>query len=211
MAKGRPQLLPRSGGILGRYTADVIIPFGFAQATFFMEGSGAPTGAAVTMGLDPATGLSPATVAASLELIWDTRISPIQIQNVDVTNIRVKFGPNTSGPSVDRPVTLGGNLVTAQAPPNVALLVQKATGLGGKKGRGRLYLPGIPEVEIDQGGNISGSYFASCQTAWNGFYNDLVAADIPMVLLHTGSSDPTAVTELVVSALAATQRRRLRR
>jgi hypothetical protein len=103
-------------------------------------------------------------------------------------------------------------------PQNCALLVKKQTNRGGRRGRGRFYVPMIlPEASVDPVGNISGPQIEQKQTAADGFLEQLSTGPLntPMVLLHNtegvstaGAPDP--VTKLTVDGVISTQRRRLR-
>lgn len=108
-------------------------------------------------------------------------------------------------------------------PPSVSLLVQKATNLGGRRGRGRVYIPWVTqEAAINDVGNIDGTSLAvRQQNALNWFLaleNGGIPANTPtpMVVLHDEAGAgvepaPTPVVGLVVSQLVANQRRRLGR
>ncbi len=95
--------------------------------------------------------------------------------------------------------------------PQVAYLIKKLTALGGRRNRGRMYLPGANESKVDGQGNVSSSFVTSLQTAADWFFTDLGTADIGLVILHADSSTPTDVTGLTAQAKVATQRRRLKR
>lgn len=60
----------------------------------------------------------------------------------------------------------------AYAPPAIAHVVQKRTGLVGKAHRGRLYFPGVPEADVDESGTLDGSRVNEVTTA----FDDLRAA-----------------------------------
>lgn len=95
-----------------------------------------------------------------------------------------------------------------------AVLVRKTTNLGGRKGRGRMYFPGLHSTHVDSGGTISSGTLTTLQTAFETFANDLL--DSPeidrLVLLHSaGGPAPTTIQALTVEGSLATQRRRARR
>lgn len=96
-------------------------------------------------------------------------------------------------------------------PPNTAVLLQKRTGLIGRSNRGRMYPPGLSyDGTWDGGGQMSDSNLATYQGCFDDFMASLGTIGAEMVVLHTDSSDPTPVQNLVVARTAATQRRRLR-
>lgn len=119
--------------------------------------------------------------------------------------------------------TVGGNAGT-MVPPNVALLVQKRTAFGGKKNRGRFYLPFcIDTADCSENGTILSTLVTIFQTECNTFLAQLATDNTPMVIANRTYNTPlpphyvTAittgpqVTSLNVENLVATQRRRLAR
>lgn len=94
----------------------------------------------------------------------------------------------------------------------VAILAQKQTGFGGRAGRGRIFIPGIPAASVDTDGAVAGAVI----TALNDDLADLLlavsVADVPAALLHNDPGlEPYEITALTVASQAATQRRRNRR
>ena len=194
----------------------MIIPTGFAQANFKFTGAAVPTGAEVTMGLfvDTFTG-DPEAAADAAANAWGTALMQ-GLQTIDITlsSVLVKFGPNATGPSFERPTGIQGTQTDATAAPNLALLVRKNTSGGGRTGRGRFYIPGVSEDDINEGGVLSGGYLSLAVTACNDFHTELVAADLTPALLHSAGSpvqQPLPITSFSPDATAATQRRRMRR
>lgn len=114
-------------------------------------------------------------------------------------------------------VPVVGTVSGVNVPQNTAFLVRKQTTLGGRRNRGRMYIPGVPEswvtgagvVPIANVGNVNTACAAlgiggSVHTAF-GFLGQ-------MQLLHqSGSQTPTEVVDLQCQRVVATQRRRLRR
>lgn len=190
------------------------IPISYAQCNLIFTGTSVPHGAEVTFGLDISGGSgTPSGDSSAVEtaLVASGLIANLA-NNVTVTTIRVKFGPDATGPSFDNAATING----AGGPsvgPNTAFLVQKSTLFGGHAGRGRMYLPGVPETSIDSPGTLAAGIATAINSDLTTFLSGLTAAGIPMVLLHGDSSPlvtPSPVTGLVCSGTAATQRRRLR-
>lgn len=114
-----------------------------------------------------------------------------------------------------------GGASTTPLPQNCAYLVHKRTALAGRRGRGRLYLPGPPEVDVSAAGALGSAFVAAWQTVLNTWLTDLNGrAEVgSMVLLHSTSTAipdpadlpaPSDVTALTMDPVIATQRRRLR-
>lgn len=111
--------------------------------------------------------------------------------------------------------TVGGRS-GGSVPPNVAILVHKRTARGGRRGRGRMYLPWYcSDNDTNEDGTLLGAAVTAMQNATIKFVSDLDASGNPMVLLHspgrTTAGPPDPITGIVVSNVVATQRRRLGR
>jgi len=194
----------------------MVIPAGYAQANILFGGSSLPTNAEVTMGLNVGTFAGDPTDAANAIIagIATSALEDLWAITVQLTGVRVKFGPDETGPTGEASAAVDGDAGGAASPPNVALLVQKVTSLGGRAGRGRQYWPGFPETQVDGAGNIDGSFLAVAQGVFDDWHAKLITDDLEPVLLHGADSPislPTAITSLVVAPVIATQRRRLRR
>lgn len=128
--------------------------------------------------------------------------------------VSVALGTSTGDIVGQHLETLAGSISDACPPVNCSLLVNKATALGGRRYRGRMFVPpcGVNEGAVDSIGTISGSTLTSNISQWSSFYDDLVADNIIPHLFHQGGGAPvpTPITAFTVQALMATQRRRMR-
>lgn len=193
----------------------MIIPVNFAQVNLIFTGASVPTGAEVTFGVDnQGSTLTATLIADTVDTAYSNSGIAAEIaDDVDLTTILVKKGPNATGASASEP---SGNPGTGgeQSSPNTAWLVRKETASGGRAGHGRFFLPGVPDGSMFANGQITSGHVTAMQLALDTFLLELEAQDIPMVVLHgAGSpiSTPTLVTGLLCQTTAATQRRRLRR
>ena len=110
-----------------------------------------------------------------------------------------------------------GNNAGAGLPNNCSVLVRKSTALGGRRNRGRMYIPCPIETTIDAAGVFTVGEVNSWNTVLGllmpggtvhtafGFLGD------PVVLHETGSQTPAVVTGLTCQNKIGTQRRRMRR
>lgn len=109
-------------------------------------------------------------------------------------------------------VGTGGSGATPQ---NVAWLVQKRSGLIGRKNRGRCYIPGIQDSSVDETGGITLAIRNARQIASQDFRLAVEALPtfVGLSILHSlgDATQPTLITALTVDQQVATQRRRLRR
>lgn len=120
--------------------------------------------------------------------------------------------------NVDATTVVAGAQTPGVAPPNVAYLVRKQTGLGGRRNRGRMYIPGPPRNWFSAAGIFGTTQLASAQTAVEELLDPstlALAGFSNAVLFHSTGvtptpSTPTPITSLSVQSKVATQRRRLR-
>lgn len=189
----------------------VVIPSGFCQATVNFGGNGLAFPGAVVLGFDQGGGADPDDVAETIYDTWASTILTLQTSAITLESVLVKFGPNTTGPSGEHTGAEVGGLSGQGSPSNCAYLVRKNTALGGRRGRGRMYIPGCLETSVGSDGAILEPDLANIQDQVTAFGAALVLAGLPMVVLHSDATTPTPVTTLVVQAVIATQRRRLRR
>jgi hypothetical protein len=194
----------------------VIIPVNYAQANIVFGGVALPTKAEITLGLNKE--LYSGTPAAAANEVR-TAFQAAAIRNLLVTEITiescmVKYGPNDTGPAGESAGSMAGSSSGLGNPANVALLVKKNTGFGGRTGRGRFYIPGIPESAIAANGTILATAVTAWGTALEAFRTTLISLGLVPTLLHGAGSPvqtPMPITSFTVDATGATQRRRMRR
>lgn len=122
-------------------------------------------------------------------------------------------------------VPISGTLTNAGATVNLAVLIRKTTALGGRKQRGRSYLPpfSLLEANIEVNGDLNPAYQLGLQTSMDEFQAALELESYLLHLLHSNTRDPltgveipdtaappTPIVAFAVQARAATQRRRMR-
>lgn len=191
---------------------------GYADVSVEMILTGMTRSAYLTFGVqpvdpDPADVVvevnSAITAAGSLQSRLDAQVT--------ITSIRASVGQDGGA---DLVYVLGTSIVgqnnVSALPPNCAVLVHKRTLRGGRRGRGRLFIPWcVSETNVDEAGLIATAEVTTIQTAMNVFRTALGSFNVPMVILHNpGLSTmgaPDTVTSLVVDKLLSTQRRRLGR
>lgn len=136
----------------------------------------------------------------------------------------VEMGPSflQVGHFPDDPVTFVYDSVTpGSAPnfpmwPNTAVLVRKQGDLGGRRNRGRMYIPGLAlRTLVSPAGVIDSAFLADLQTNLTDFLDNLDSLTEPgpmtLVTLHSsGTPTPASITTLTAQPKLATQRRRLR-
>lgn len=196
---------------VARSTEDMIIPENYAQITFTFDGNGLRYPAASTLGVGLVGPPTPTEVAIDAGDLFETHILPNLNASVNLDAVRVKFGPNDDGPAGEFSYGVAGGSAGSGAAPNLAYLVQKRTNLGGRRGRGRMYLPGVSEGDVGSDGVIDSSALSALQADLDAFFTAMNAADLSPVLLHNDVGSPTVIQSLNLATVAATQRRRMRR
>lgn len=191
-----------------------IIPPGYAEVVceFDIAGDAGPAICAFGVSVDLIT--DPTELAEQIGPVWDTTpglllemSSTVALREVRVT-VGQDGGPDAVGSA---PFNLVGQDPANAATPQVAYLLRKNTGFGGRAYRGRMFVPGVVEGNVTDAGLLDTTFRTALQAAADNFLAALDAQGNPMVLLHTSALiAPTPVVSLVVDAKVATQRRRLR-
>lgn len=195
-----------------------IIPPGFAQYIMPITRAGDPDAYAVTWANDVDLSAAPTLQEYVNEIQADfvTKWTSSFPNDCTIGPVTMRFGQDGGDPLVLIASTTGtGTNNTDFLPQNAALLVQKRSLLGGRRNRGRLFMPVLTEGAVNEVGQLSPTQLTSYQNvanSWLSSYNNEIGAFGDMVILHSsGDSTPTPVTSLVVQGTIATQRRRLRR
>jgi hypothetical protein len=191
----------------------MIIPDGFAGITIPLVHSSFARAAAITLGVDLASFTGDAIdVAQAVQDAADDHLAARLDTEVTIGPVTAyaNFGggplPGTAA------TTSSGALDFASPPPNVAVLVKKNTATPGREGRGRFFLPwAIAKNSIDELGGLDGTQRSNIEADMNAWRDDLVAADLPVVVLHNSTSVPSLLTTFSVDSRVATQRKRLDR
>lgn len=196
-------------------------PAGYAEATIILQRVGAARQSTWTCGFDDANFNSRTPLDMAID--WYTQLAgatgkpyyPANMptswifQGVQITKM-LEDGPLTA--QFLGPIT--GTITDTAMPPNVAVLVTKDTAAGGRRNRGRFFVPPVYPMEgsVDSGGVIGSTQLTSLRNWYTGTYNGLVSEDMVPCLFHSKAPfTPTPVTSWTVQPLVATQRRRLRK
>ncbi|HKZ20431.1 MAG TPA: hypothetical protein VJQ57_10000 [Acidimicrobiia bacterium] len=194
-----------------------VIPSGYCQANLRFGGAAAPLGSEITMGFEVVDfgTESPEDVANTIADAYTPNVMTRLASTLILQEVYVKFGPNDVGPSGSAFRTTTGADAGQAVPPNTAAIIRKATTLGGRRGNGRLYQPGLLEAQIDAGGNIAAGYVVDLQTEFDDFLTAVGAGGLNPVVLHgpgiSSTPAPSPVTAFIVQGVCGTQRDRMRR
>jgi hypothetical protein len=114
---------------------------------------------------------------------------------------------------VDGGVTEVGLQVADATQQNTAWLCNKSSVTPGRKGRGRMFVPGAVDAFVSPSGILDSGYQDSLQTLIDDLALAILGVEIieALVIFHSGEEDtPSDIIALVVDGQVATQRRRMR-
>jgi hypothetical protein len=198
----------------------MIIPPGFLASSFQLSLAGFSRSAYITLGHENDSGSNdPQVIASALldTMLVANSFASVLDNNVLMQSCRVSIGQDGGEPLVGVDTgTVSGSANISSTPANVALLVHKRTASGGRRHRGRMFIPWmLSEATVEEDGTIQTTPLNTLQTAMNNWRSAMVTANLPPVLLHSAgltiTPAPTPISSFQVDRLVATQRRRLGR
>lgn len=195
----------------------LIIPPGFGSAAFvFTSTTGTPP-IVTTIGVDLSdvtigmVGAANAMMAAYVEHLIPETDNSLTLDHVTLTV--GQDGPGGSVDSSNAPVvgTRGGT----GPPVSMATIVRKVTNVLGRRGRGRMFVPGLlTTTQVDENGIISAvrrDEIDAVLTAWATEFSQTPTTAMPPVLLHSSApADPTPIVDLTTASLVGWIRGRIR-
>jgi len=186
-----------------------VIPAGFAGVQVFYDLPGQGTDdAQVTFGLQAPTYNT--AIANALDDIFKEHAEEVLVAECDI--LRTELTTGTGLHFISTNASVPGTVAQAMATPQVAYLLRKNTGVGGRKNTGRMYLPGVSEANTNGSGEVDAGMLNDLGVFQLNLLADMGAADMTMFILHSSAlDDPTEVTSMTPQLLVATQRRRLNR
>lgn len=206
--------------------SELLIPPGFAQLSIPMRHTGLSRAAVVTFGIEYSEADTPyANILDWVLQQWGETLGATVDSEVTQGPIEGRFGVTGGEPiGIVGTDTFTSISVDARPPAQVALLIKKSTNRGGRRGRGRMFLPwAVNETSVSELGVVEAGTLSDFQDAADAFLLAIGTASgedgpNPMFLLHVQSDEqsttpgvPNVVSALEVQALVATQRRRLAR
>lgn len=192
------------------------VPNGYAVLSAIFQVDTATRTPTITLGVQ----VDALLTAAQVNTRWRSAISGVSAPFVagnmpstltlSETRVLMNVGGNLFTDVDITPVV--GTAATSVPPMNTAVLVNKVTGLAGRKYRGRMFTPPtFAESLLSAAGLIAGATVTGQQTAWTNVFTSLTGNDLNPCLIHGDGTAPTLLTSFVVSERIGTIGRRLRR
>lgn len=192
-----------------------VIPVGSGEATLRYHLTGDSEDYALVFGLDfssPPTQSGLATLMAALANAINDQMS----SSYSWVGWRFEYQGDPNVEIFEGSLAIAGARSGAVDKQNVAVLIRKNTAIGGRLGKGRMFISGVINGDATDAGVLTTTARNNWDTAAAAFLA-LVDDDPQLVLFHdVDSSNPffgegTPVTSLTTQSTLATQRRRLRR
>jgi hypothetical protein len=201
----------------------LIIPPGYASAAFILTGAVGTQPYVTTMGLDiSGAGGDFVGVANVAFNAYALKIMPETTSGLTLDRVTLSVGQDGPGGSVDSSAApVAGGASGTYPPTALSVIGRKVTNSLGRRGRGRMFVPGvITETHVDQDGTIGGNRRDQLNIVFGDFLTQLEAGSpgaepepipVPPVLLH-GSAPltPTPITGMICSDLVGWIRGRIR-
>jgi hypothetical protein len=199
----------------------LVIPPGFGSAAFVLEGGVGTQPFITTLGVD-LTDAGGDYVLAADTLFSAYAAAFIESTSNVLTLARVILSVGQDGgdqPTVESSLPPAAGEASGDfAPLSVAMLLNKKTSFLGRKGRGRMFIPGVIK---DNMVDISGRVGTSTIDAFEPILDLFLAAladpgvegipSLPAVLLHsTATPPPTPIDSLTVNGVVGTMARRIK-
>ena len=197
----------------------LIVPPGFGIAAWTLSGQPGTEPYVTTCGVD-LSGWGGDFVAAAnrAQVCYQQTILTQTSNNLALDRVDLYVGADGSSGSVSSTGASVSGGDSGQHPPTaVSVLARKVTNDIGRRGRGRMFLPGVgSESDIDQDGSLVPGAQAALQPELDEFF-DLLDGDggattpLSPVLLHaTAPADPTPIVAFTLAPLVGIQRGRIR-
>jgi hypothetical protein len=199
----------------------VVVPVGEGVATFVFSQANSSKRPTWSIGLDVGEIGIPSAIAALVRTAFTDGFSAGQRGPYHTSVMSSAWSflgvsvmvMTTPGPIVgEEMVTVVGSLSVPPIPMNCTYLASKGTALGGRRNKGRAYLPPLntDEGSINGGGQFEVGARQVVQDLYDNAWLQL-AIDGPVRLLHHSDGAPgTPITSFEIGNTIATQRRRLR-
>lgn len=194
-----------------------VVPDEYCEMQFLYSGPSSTGGGMWTLGWSTG-GVTDDTADPDLIAAWEPLVSEQLSGEVVWDTLRLVFGTADPSAPVVRDVPAGVSGASVQGlPMNCAFLVQKRSNMGGRKNRGRMYLPGVPEDALTAGNQLASGSVEDLQLAVDAavtatqlaFASGGAPTSQGAILHAVVTETPTLIQSYSVSNTLVTQRKRL--
>lgn len=198
----------------------LVVPPGFGSAAFVLTGAAGTQPYITTIGVDLSQAGGDFVGAANSAMIaYTSAFANATNQSLVVDHVTLRVGQDGPGGSVDSDMSAVPCTQTASmAPTAMSVILRKVTNDIGRKGRGRMFLPGIVREDgVDSDGGLTAGFRSAMAVAAQDFLLQLgtgggAGGTIPLlpVVLHSDATPPTPITNVAISDLVGWIRGRIR-
>lgn len=190
---------------------------GQGEFVFSYVCDGDPEPMSTIIGYDATGDFADPTVEAAEAMhdLWGVVTNSLQSADYDLVSTTMRMAVIGGTVEAVHSGVVGGGEVDDAVPQNTAFLIRKLTGGVGQGKNGRLYLPGVPETDVDHDGVLGSAVVSDANLVLLDFWNAIsISDDVPSTVVNHGPTNLTSfdyILSFVLDPLVATQRRRLRR
>lgn len=193
------------------------VPDGYCEMQFLYSNGLGAGGGMWTLGWQTG-GVTDSDEDENIVAAWEPLVNEQLCGSATWNTLRLVFGTANPSAPIVRDVPAGVDFASVPALTyNTAYLVQKRSNQGGRANRGRMYLPGCAEAQVDDAGNFSPGARDNLQTALEdaiagttaAFLNGGAPGSQGAILHADPNTTPTLIQSYSVTAKVATQRKRL--
>jgi len=197
----------------------LIIPPGFGNAAFIFTSTTGTPPIVTTLGLDLSAAGGDFAEAANVAFsAYATHVLPETDSALTLDRVTLAVGSDGPGGSVDSDLPPAPGTRSGTGPPvSMSTIFRKVTSDIGRRGRGRMFLPGLlTTTNVDENGIIASGRRTEILDAVGAMIAELFDVEtepfnLPPVLLHSSApADPTPLTGGAVSPLVGWVRGRIR-
>lgn len=196
----------------------LVIPPGYGNAAFTFTGPVGTQPYIFTLGVDISDyGGDHVQAANILKLSFASIFETEMTSQLTLDRVTLTVGQDGPGGSVDSDTAPDSFTRSGEFPPtSLSCIVRKVTNDLGRRGRGRMFIPGIvSENEVGQDGSIAASRRTAINNLMDAWYENLAynatLSSLQPVLFHSSApTEPTIITSFAVSDLVGWIRGRIR-
>ena len=198
----------------------VVIPPGFGEASFIFTGDVGTAPYVTTLGVSLADAGGDFVAAANgLMQSYNQAFGGSTSESLSLDRVILAVGQDGAGGSVESTVgPYQGQGTGDFAPTAMSTIMRKETAVLGRKGRGRMFMPGsVFENNVNEAGALPPGAIADFSSRGDDFFTALtsgvpagVGVPTPPVLLHSSALLPTPITGFSPARLVGWIRGRVR-